>query len=356
MNKETLKDLLTTSRKWTESDEHILQKPYLHIAKQEGKKFRSKLIETFAIFYNMPKQDIHYLQKIIEILHTASLMIDDIEDNSLMRRGVKTSHLVYGIPMTLNSANYMYFVAMSYVKELGNALPSTQLNDETDKTQIGLMEIFQEELINLHRGQGLELYWRDTNTIPTIDMYFDMVANKTGGLFRLAIRMMEFLANYYEDKKDNKDQKFNLISNSLVPLCNMLGVIYQIRDDYLNLVDDTMQQKKGFAEDITEGKLSFPIIHALAQEANLISIDSTHKPFLKNTIFSRTDNIDEKKTFIKILQDETNSLSYTSDTLKNIISLLNEGNYYPIPILEDCTLDRTKIDILKAMVEKLAAI
>ncbi|CAB4255812.1 similar to Saccharomyces cerevisiae YPL069C BTS1 Geranylgeranyl diphosphate synthase [Maudiozyma barnettii] len=356
MNKETLKDLLTTPRQWTESDEHILRKPYLHIAEQEGKKFRSKLIETFAIFYNMPKPDIHILQKIIEILHTASLMIDDIEDNSLMRRGVKTSHLVYGIPMTLNSANYMYFVAMSHVKELGNAFSSNNLDDERHHTQIELMDIFQDELINLHRGQGLELYWRDTNTIPTIDMYFDMVANKTGGLFRLAIRMMEFLAKRYENSEGNEDQKFNIISNSLVPLCNMLGVIYQIRDDYLNLVDDTMQQKKGFAEDITEGKLSFPIIHALEQESNMISKDSTHKPFLKNTIFSRTDNIEEKKVFIKILQDETKSLTYTSDTLKNIMSLLNEGDYYPIPVVDNNILDRTKIDTLKAMVEKLAAI
>ena len=354
MDKDTLRDLLSTPKQWTKADEQILQTPYLHIAQQEGKKFRSKLIATFAQFYSIPKEDIHQLQEIIEILHTASLLIDDIEDNSLMRRGVKTSHLLFGIPLTLNSANYMYFIAMRSIGKLGNPLNGSKQYSE--KLKIGLMTIFEEELINLHRGQGLELYWRDNNKIPDVDMYFDMVRNKTGGLFRLTIRLMECLSLHNEQQHSNSEENNGIISNSLIPLCNMLGVIYQIRDDYLNLIDDTMQQKKGFAEDITEGKLSFPIIHALGQESILMEKDKDHVPFLKNTLFSRTDDITEKKKFIRILQNETNSLEYTKETLKNIMTILEEGNYYPILNRTDAEINESTVENLKAMIGKLATV
>ena len=54
-----------------------------------------------------------------------------------------------------------------------------------------LIEIFTEELFNLHRGQGMDLYWRDSLTCPSEADYLEMVGNKTGGLFRLAIKLMQ---------------------------------------------------------------------------------------------------------------------------------------------------------------------
>lgn len=54
-----------------------------------------------------------------------------------------------------------------------------------------LITIFTEELLNLHRGQGMDLYWRDSLTCPSEADYLEMVGNKTGGLFRLAIKLMQ---------------------------------------------------------------------------------------------------------------------------------------------------------------------
>lgn len=54
-----------------------------------------------------------------------------------------------------------------------------------------LIQIFTEELLNLHRGQGLELHWRDSLTCPSEADYLEMVDKKTGGLFRLAIKLMQ---------------------------------------------------------------------------------------------------------------------------------------------------------------------
>jgi len=86
------------------------------------------------------------------------------------------AHSIFGIAQTINSANYAYFCAQSELAALDNpaALP-----------------IFTEELLRLHRGQGIELYWRDALICPTEEEYLEMVANKTGGLFRLAIKLMQ---------------------------------------------------------------------------------------------------------------------------------------------------------------------
>ena len=85
------------------------------------------------------------------------------------------------------------------------------------------MQIFNEEILNLHRGQGMDLYWRETLTLPSEEEYLDMVSNKTGGLFRLGIRLMMMNSNRDLD---------------LLPFTNLLGMLFQIQDDYRNLACD----------------------------------------------------------------------------------------------------------------------
>lgn len=102
--------------------------------------------------------------------------VDDVEDSSTLRRGEPVAHHVFGIAQTLNAGNYVYFCALQEIVKLGNPK---------------LVDIFSEELCNLHRGQGMDLYWRDTLTCPTEAEYLQMVGNKTGGLFRLTIKLMQ---------------------------------------------------------------------------------------------------------------------------------------------------------------------
>lgn len=102
-----------------------------------------------------------------------NLRIDDIEDNSKLRRGVPVAHLIYGVPATINCANYMYFVAMQKCSDLGNP--------EATRIFIGIVDIDMtiEELINLHKGQGFDIYWRDNAVCPTEEQYKVMVSKST---------------------------------------------------------------------------------------------------------------------------------------------------------------------------------
>ena len=135
--------------------------------------------------------------------------VDDIEDCSRLRRGFPTAHTVYGIAQTINSANYVYFQAQQQLMTLEDWSTA--------------MQIFNEEILNLHRGQGMDLYWRETLTLPREEEYLDMVSNKTGGLFRLGIRLMMMNSNRDLD---------------LLPFTNLLGLLFQIQDDYRNLACD----------------------------------------------------------------------------------------------------------------------
>ena len=102
--------------------------------------------------------------------------VDDVEDSSVLRRGVPVAHSIFGTAQTLNSANYVYFCALQELFKLKN--PKA-------------VQIYTDELCNLHRGQGMELFWRDTLTCPSEEDYIEMVGNKTGGLFRLAVKLMQ---------------------------------------------------------------------------------------------------------------------------------------------------------------------
>lgn len=81
--------------------------------------------------------------------------------------------------------------------------------------------MYNEQMLELHRGQGMEIYWRDNFTCPTESDYKLMTIRKTGGLFMLAIRLMQLFSSNTAD---------------FSKLTAILGLYFQIRDDYCNLM------------------------------------------------------------------------------------------------------------------------
>ena len=121
---------------------------------------RGRLIDAFNAWLRIPADTIGVIKAIITELHNASLLVDDIEDNSTLRRGIPVAHSIYGVPTTINSANYVYFLALERCHQLGNP---------------AAMNIFVHELLNLHRGQGQDILWRDNLRCPTEEEYRRMV-------------------------------------------------------------------------------------------------------------------------------------------------------------------------------------
>jgi len=215
--------------------------------------------------------------------------VDDIQDDSQLRRGAPVTHKIYGVPQTINSANYVYFLALQELLALSSG--------DSSPSQEELVSIITSGLISLHRGQGLELLWRDSLMCPTEDEYVDMVNNKTGGLIRIGIKLLMTCGT------TNLDIDY-------VPLANLIGVYFQIRDDYMNLKSGEYTSNKGFAEDLTEGKFSFPIVHG-------IHADKTNRQVL-NTLQKRPRTPTLKIHTISYLDKHTQSFAYTRSVLKNL--------------------------------------
>lgn len=225
-------------------DEKLLE-PYVYIVQVPGKNIRVKLARAFNLWFKIPEEKLQLITDIVQILHNSSLLLDDIQDNSILRRGIPVAHSIYGIASTINAANYASFIALERVQTLNHP----------EGTSIAI-----EQILELYRGQGMEIYWRDNFTCPSEEDYKQMVIRKTGGLFMLAIRLMQLFS-------ENKDD--------FTKIAAILGLYFQIRDDYINLKSKDYMQHKSFCEDLTEGKFSFPIIHAIRshpEDTQIISI------------------------------------------------------------------------------------
>ncbi|KIM63905.1 hypothetical protein SCLCIDRAFT_116134, partial [Scleroderma citrinum Foug A] len=183
------------------SYEQVLLDPFTYIASNPGKNIRGTLIVAFDLWLNVPEAKLDVIARVVDMVHNVFLMLDDIEDDSELRRGKPAAHKVYGIPQTINSASYALWIAH---QRLLSIWPSA-----TD----GIWERHN-ELLCLHRGQGLDMHWRDSFTCPTEDECIEMARGKTNSLLRLSVRLM---------------------MADLVHLIDLIGVFAQIRDDYMNL-------------------------------------------------------------------------------------------------------------------------
>jgi geranylgeranyl diphosphate synthase type 3 len=208
-----------------QSDASLLE-AFRYINSVPGKDVRGQLIDCFQIWFEVESPEIlESIKDIVGDLHNASLLVDDIEDNSKLRRGNPVAHCIFGIPTVINCANYVYFLALEKCHALDNP---------------AAMQVFVGELLNLHRGQGHDIAWRDAIRCPTEEDYLIMVQDKTGGLFRLAVGLMQAFATQHKDTDFS-----NLVNN--------LAMYFQIRDDFINLADEEYMKSKSFCEDFSEG-------------------------------------------------------------------------------------------------------
>lgn len=262
-----------------------LDRPFTYIQELPGKNIRSRLSVAFNHWLRIPQEKLKQIGEIVQMLHNASLLIDDIEDNSCLRRGFPVAHSIYGVASTLNAANYVFFLALEKVQALNHP---------------DAYKVYTEQMLELHRGQGMEIYWREHLICPTESEYKLMTIRKTGGLFMIAIGLMKLFS---ESDKDYSR------------LTAALGLYFQIRDDYCNLTSTEYSATKSFCEDLTEGKFSFPIIHAINNKR--------HDRDIVDILQQRTTDVDVKKHCVSLLE-EAGSFEYTRSVLQKLNAEIRE--------------------------------
>jgi geranylgeranyl diphosphate synthase type I len=201
-----------------------------------------------------------------EVVHNGTLMVDDIEDASELRRGKPCTYKLYGVDIAVNVGNTMYYLPLLPLMEKRAELKPEKLRD--------LYEVYVKEMINLSMGQAMDIAWHrgiaDADNLNEED-YLQMCAYKTGTLARMAAKLAAVLAGA------NKE-----LVEKLGCYAESIGVAFQMQDDVLDLMGREFAEKKGgFGQDITEGKRTLMVIYTLkkanaADRKRLIQILSMH--------------------------------------------------------------------------------
>ena len=226
---------------------------------------------------------------LVEIIHNGTLIIDDIEDNSELRRGKPCTHNIFGIDIAINAGNFMYYLPYLIIK-------NSKLNE---KTKLFIHELIAEEMIKLSFGQGMDIHWHNNNCNITENQYLQMCAYKTGTLARMSAKLGATLGNAAKEQ-----------INALGKFAESIGVAFQIQDDILNITNT--KWGKDFGEDITEGKKSLMVIKTLEQ-ANEID-----KKRLIDILNLKTKDKELIKEAIDIIKRH-HSIEYSEKIAENIM-------------------------------------
>ncbi len=234
------------------TNEHLknLIEPNKNLINLGGKRWRPVLM---VLCYEMSKQlsgnnalteeQIYSITPLVEFVHTASLIHDDIEDSADLRRGKPAAHITYGLDTALNAASWLYFEAPVCINRL----------DVSNETKLSLYQIYTNELRRLHLGQAMDIYWHRTPSIfPTQDEYLSMVKCKTGTLASLAAKVGCSAGGMSIEEAT----KYGEIAANI-------GIGFQIIDDVINLTTGNVGKKRG--DDIVEGKKSLPVLIHVAE-------------------------------------------------------------------------------------------
>jgi octaprenyl-diphosphate synthase len=232
------------------NSEHIgsLTSPCRNLLLLGGKRWRPLFLVLCAeMVQNNTDSTLPYqLTPLVEFVHTASLIHDDIEDSADTRRGQPATHITYGLDTAINAGSWLYFQAFGAISKLPLKAELKNLLFETTAT----------ELRRLHLGQAMDIEWHNHNTkVPSSQEYLAMVRMKTGTLASLAGKIGIIGGGGTKDQAD----RLGIIAADI-------GVGFQILDDIINLTTGNVGKKRG--DDIVEGKKSLPILLHLQENPN----------------------------------------------------------------------------------------
>ena len=235
INIDITKELKTVERliKSDINKEKTISGLYNYIFKSNGKKIRSRLN---LIASSLKENNNRYkLASIIELLHTATLVHDDVVDNASTRRGNKSVNNLWSNSHGVLIGDYIYSKAFMLMVEIGKKDILSELADATN-------DISQGELIQLDAISNIKI---SLNKLKKIS-YF-----KTGRLFEASAKTGAILAGA------NKNYIKNISESA-----KNIGILFQIKDDLLDYSNSSKTGKQSF-QDLKEGKVTYPFFFAL---------------------------------------------------------------------------------------------
>lgn len=227
-----------------ESIQKVIVDPFWDLLDRGGKRWRPVLLLLSLEAVGGDAKKFMRYAAVPEIIHNGTLVCDDVEDDSELRRGKPCLHKIYGVDVAVNLGSAMFFIPFALLAR------DPAIGHET---KLKLHEVITFELLRCHVGQGLDIWWHKGKKYGITEKeYLQMCAYKTGTLARLSAKMGGILGEGTEEQIE-----------ALGRFSETIGVAFQIQDDILNLVGEEMAKAKGVGEDIHEGKRTIMVLHAL---------------------------------------------------------------------------------------------
>ena len=253
----------------------LVEKIADYIVSSGGKRIRPLLVLMTAKAFANKEADAVKLATVIEFLHTATLLHDDVVDTSDMRRGNPTANAKWGNAPSVLVGDFLYSRSFEMLVEL-ECLP--------------VMQILAKATSVIAEGEVLQLT-NVKNPDTTEQQYMDVIHGKTAMLFEASTWGMASLMN----RSDEEREAMRIYGREL-------GLAFQLIDDVLDYDGDAETMGKNVGDDLAEGKPTLPLIHAMANGSE------EQRKLVRSVI--RKGGLDDMSDVLNIVH-ELGSIDYT---------------------------------------------
>ena len=219
------------------SDVVLVRQVAEYIVAGGGKRMRPALVVLCANALGYSGKDHYELAAVVEFIHTATLLHDDVVDESTLRRGRDTANALFGNAASVLVGDFLYSRAFQMMSAVGS---------------MRVMDVLSEATNVIAEGEVLQLM-NSRNPDITTDDYLRVIQFKTAKLFEAAARLGAILAN-----ADSK------VEQQLADYGAHLGTAFQLVDDVLDYSGNEAETGKHLGDDLAEGKTTLPLIHVMA--------------------------------------------------------------------------------------------
>jgi geranylgeranyl diphosphate synthase type I len=285
-------------------DPEELRKSTQHLIKAGGKKIRPSLVVLSSEAVGGTAEVAIKTAAAVELIHTFSLIHDDIMDKDEMRRGKPSVHVLWGESMAILAGDTLFSKAFETVLE-------TPVNSISYERVLNALKIVVDSCIKICEGQASDMCF-EGNFVVSEDEYMNMIYKKTGALIAAATRSGAILGGGNPVEVE-----------TLTEYGRLIGLAFQIQDDYLDVVSEEENLGKPVGSDIMEGKMTLMVVHALSKASygdkeELISILKDGE----DTDVERAIELFEKYGSINYARD----IAVKSvDDAKNLLKTLDES-------------------------------
>ena len=290
-------------------EQTLLSEVLAHIRKRGGKRMRPILMLLMAKNYGQVSSVTQYSAVGLELLHTASLVHDDVVDESGERRGQASVNASYNNKVAVLVGDYILSTALLNVAHTGNQR---------------IIEYLAELGRILAAGEILQLSNINNQEIRE-DVYYDVIKQKTAALFGACAAIGAISANAL-DEEVQKARQFG----------QNLGIMFQIRDDIFDYFD-SKEIGKPTGNDMTEGKLTLPVIYAL----NTTDFEAMHT--LAKKVKAGTVNKDEIAVLVEFTKQQ-GGIEYAEQKMQDFSKLC-------MSYIDECITNKAVKEALTAYVD-----